>query len=334
MTNIGPKDWTSSGIVPCDDVQWPAISLYLGGGSAMGLRYMRLIRKTEVNLSHWMSKDAAKKAVNPLYSFSVEEAWGSDPIAIFLSEKHFGLIRLVAPVEDFQVVAKSFHVKPLLSQELERPSFFLALWQEDRVSLYLYRGNQLQLRWRSEIKLTPMELVLELDKKIQEHPSNEYSTGRVLVVDSRVSFRAAHRSAIYSHWDTAVEMDQPSIEQLMTVCTEESRRLSIQRRQRLVEKFAEKRALGQTSDSLAEIFHLLKTNQVEHLLIARDRQVWGQLDLKQERLRLQATQAGSQADDLLDDISEYAINKGGRVSALPFVEMPTDGYAAAILRSK
>ena len=97
------------------------------------------------------------------------------------------------------------------------------------------------------------------------------------------------------------------------------------------------RAYGQGKGEmdLANLARLAIAGRVRLLLTERDRRFWGTLDRgtgELELLREGGEDPGNHAVELLDELAELVIRRGGRALVLSEERMPTDTGAAAVLR--
>lgn len=96
---------------------------------------------------------------------------------------------------------------------------------------------------------------------------------------------------------------------------------------------------GQGETDLGQIARRTLMSQVRYLLIEQGRRIWGELDRNQGTIVLRAEdgeQDGPSAHkhaDLIDELAEFVISRGGEVFVLPTEKMPGDSGAAAILRT-
>lgn len=84
-------------------------------------------------------------------------------------------------------------------------------------------------------------------------------------------------------------------------------------------------------DEIRAIAQFAVQGRVGELLLAREARVWGTLDKASGELRLHGDQQQND-DDVLDDIAEAVLLRGGEVISFEQSKMPTKGPIAAILR--
>lgn len=100
---------------------------------------------------------------------------------------------------------------------------------------------------------------------------------------------------------------------------------------RLVEEFEQSKPRGLVGDHLGQIAFDAVSGRVMTLLVEADRQVPGHVDPMNGRIEF-GDLSHPQVDDLIDDLAELVLNKGGQVVVAPAERMPTDTGAAAIYR--
>lgn len=103
------------------------------------------------------------------------------------------------------------------------------------------------------------------------------------------------------------------------------------RMRELIEKFQTAQSRKKGSDDLAAIALEAIKGRVDTLLIDQNRHVPGRIDEASGRIEL-AHLEHPDIDDLLDDLGELVMKKGGQAIVLPSDRMPTPTGAAAIYR--
>ena len=100
---------------------------------------------------------------------------------------------------------------------------------------------------------------------------------------------------------------------------------------RLVEEFEQSKPRGMVGDHLGQIAFDAVSGRVMTLLVEADRQIPGHLDSLNGHIEFGDINH-PQVDDLIDDLAELVLNKGGQVVVVPADRMPTATGAAAIYR--
>jgi len=99
----------------------------------------------------------------------------------------------------------------------------------------------------------------------------------------------------------------------------------------LVERFEDARSKGRGADDLAQVTLAAAASRVESLLVETDRRIPGRLNPASGALTLSPLE-DPQVDDLLDDLAELVLSRGGQVVVVPAADMPTASGVAAIFR--
>jgi hypothetical protein len=99
----------------------------------------------------------------------------------------------------------------------------------------------------------------------------------------------------------------------------------------VIDEYEQAKPKGLASDELAEIASAAAFGRVMTLLVEADREIPGHLDSATGHIEF-ANLSDPQIDDLLDDLSEKVLEKGGQVVVIPAERMPTKEGAAAIYR--
>lgn len=99
---------------------------------------------------------------------------------------------------------------------------------------------------------------------------------------------------------------------------------------RLVAAFGEAKSKGLGADAPAQVAEAAATGRVATLLIEADRQIPGRISASGRIER--ADLADPEVDDLLDDLGERVLKKGGEVVIVPADRMPTSTGIAAVYR--
>jgi Bacterial archaeo-eukaryotic release factor family 3 len=99
----------------------------------------------------------------------------------------------------------------------------------------------------------------------------------------------------------------------------------------LVEEFGRAKSKGLGSDELGAVAEAAVIGRVATLLIDADRHVAGRIDEASGRIEY-SNLAHPEIDDLLDDLGELVVKKGGQIVVVPAERMPAGTGIAAIYR--
>jgi hypothetical protein len=99
----------------------------------------------------------------------------------------------------------------------------------------------------------------------------------------------------------------------------------------LVEEFRQAKPRGLVGDEVSQVASAAVSGRVEKLMVDADREIPGHVDSSTGHLEF-GDISHPQINDLLDDLAELVLNKGGQVVVVPQERMPTGTGAAAIYR--
>lgn len=345
----------------------PAISLYLAtdvkdkdGASKLRMNLHKLYMTAEALVLRSYDYPTGARLLQPLKKalsmIGLTRAKGG--IGIYHSEHFTGMVRLPTITSDLAVAADSFHLKPVLRCAQSRRSYYLLALRKNHADLLLVtvdgtkqieriaigsnqdrqlpnrRNNQwfmdgIKIRRQKDMKLN-ME---ELNRRLEIHLQSE----RLPLLLAG----AHHQQAAFRNACQYINLMERSVEgnvEHLDVDTLTHLSLNIMEYyfseldNRSVAAFLKAEASGLTITNLDEIAKAAARGQIQSLLVADDRQIWGHLDRDTGAIQVVEQRHQSATDDLLDDIAELTINKGGGVTILPSIAMPRNKLIAAVLR--
>jgi hypothetical protein len=269
--------------------------------------------------------------------------------ALFRNESSFRIISLPDQVEEQCFVADSFHVKPLLGWiQADEDMLVLAL---DKERATLYAGTRGQLRLVSEFEsLAPQgasggrdlkwsraevaELTLDwLEEQLSALPRGHRPRLYILGGRSSASLLAARLRYRFVDLSLAgMRLGEQSIADIWAIV---QRRHAEDTEKRLVAALkeiqrAEEAGVGRRN--LVEIATEAARGRVAKLLVAGDLQIFGKMDRASGRLRLTGSDVDHEDDDILDDLAQMVLAKGGKVHVVPAGSIPNTRPAFALLR--
>ena len=327
------------------------------------IRYKNLVKQLETTLStHYPNANAAS-LLAPFLALTHEAPFWThswDGLAVLGNAAGFRTIKLQRPVPAVATVATSFHLKPLLriQQSAERYQI-LAL---SRREIRLFDGNRDQLDEVALAPGVPANIKEALgDEHTEPHETVASYGGAALGshmrhtqgtkadeadIDEKRFFRAVDRAILEHHSRPAgVPLILAALTQYHTPFREVSHNPFLhahgieadpwalttaelcQRARKVIEpefrvrlkKHAEAygaahaRALG--SDDYQYAADAAAASRVDTLLVEADRLI-----------------PGPNGDDLLDDLAELVLQRGGHVVVVPAADMPTSTGLAATFR--
>ncbi len=140
----------------------------------------------------------------------------------------------------------------------------------------------------------------------------------------------SHRGLFAEGVDGAV--DDVGVDELEARTAEAVRRALNARDEALVEEFRSQLGGGLALDVLTRVAEAAVAGRVRRLLVADGRPLFGRVDRTTGEVTLHAGQTGPQDDDVLDDLAEIVLARGGEVIVFEPGRMPGEAAAVAMLR--
>lgn len=293
-----------------------------------------------------------------------------DGMAIFSAKGVFKAIKLQESVKELAMVADSFHTKPL-RQYLQSTDRYhvLGIGLKD---IQLFEGNRhslVKLELQADV---PETITQALGDELTEKQSSVDSAGIHYGQggkkdeednDTERFFRAVSKS-IYENYSKPtglplilaalpnhhnlfqkvnknpllladgidINPESVSIEKLAEMAWSIMEPEYLGKLDSLVEKFAQEKANGKGSDDMREIGVAAVEGKIETLIIEADRMIANKLTNQVTGNIQNRDLTNPKVDDLLDDLGELVMKKGGNVMVLPADKMPSETGLAAIFR--
>ncbi len=172
-----------------------------------------------------------------------------------------------------------------------------------------------------------------VDRAVTEHHSKPSGLPMILAAlpEHHHLFRKVSHNALLLDTGIDVNPDALSPDQLRQRAWAAVEPQYLAQQARWVDEFGAARAKGLGSDNLADVARAAAAGRVAMLLIEAERQLAGHLDDSSGRI-IAAELANPRIDDLLDDLGELVLKRGGRVHVLPADRMPGSAGLAATYR--
>lgn len=288
-----------------------------------------------------MSPEALIKFVAPLHNLIsdanlLRSIKGN--LGIFRSETSFRVIGLPVPVESSCVLATTFHVKPLLRwMQLDREFLLLGIGDD---SATLYHGSQSSFRTVDTILFTPQ---IYRSAKYQANIEwlsnwlmglNLDSSPRLFVAGRRdvtttflksCRYANVHPRAIWPSFEpNKINEICEAVRNLVRFEAEQSLRFSIL-------EFHDAENVQRTNNSLFQIAKAVVRGQVRKLIVADGISIFGTLDRNSGGIEIHPTHLDHKDDDLLDDLAQEVLARGGDVVVAPLEQIPKGRPILAIM---
>jgi len=174
----------------------------------------------------------------------------------------------------------------------------------------------------------------EVDRAVIEHHSKPSGLPLVLAAlpEYHAPFRALSHNAQLIDSGIAINPEALTTDELrLRVWQEVMEPAYVARLASLVERFSAARATKLSDDRLPQVAEAAAAGRVGTLLLEAQRLAPGRLDATTGALQPAAI-VDPDVDDMLDDLAELVMGKGGEVVIVPLERMPTTSGLAAIYR--
>ena len=303
----------------------------------------------------------SKICVSAVGKNSEIQPWKS--VAYFKSPSLEGYFPLAEIQEDLVVLANSYHLKPLFGLIQVKPRY--ALVNVDDTGVTFHTGTTLGISpprrferkhetvtWpaadgfssvhkrlvsieRSRLeKKNAVKFYREVDSKIRRIVNLD-DIPAILMGTSKVikSFIVANR--FRTSFIRTIDTDKASVpldlDYLHQLCLESLVTHDRSRALKGVFEFKHLRRFGCAIDTLGHVAKAANDGLVRSLLIRRGVNLWGKVTPHSATVQLGQTSEVAANDDILDDIGEMVLSRGGEVHLLNAREMPTQSPVAAVL---
>lgn len=339
---------------------------------AAPVRFRALVREAEALLAERFDARRVREFLAPLAGLAEAPdvfAPGPDGLAIFRADGLFESYRLRPAPPERAVVADSFHLKPLLRCLQDRHSWTLVALGSRRVALF--EGSERGIEPRPSPGLpvpaasggevggrggSPRggpraagsgkapgegdggrrEELLRFFRAVDAALREAVPGDLPVVVAGEASLfpllrEASAKPERYAEWVEGA-VDDVGPEELHSRTLPAAQRALSARDAAVVEEFLRQQDRGLAADVLTEVAAAAVNGRVRRLLVADGTPLFGRLDRTTGEVTLHAGQSGPQDDDVLDDLAEVVLARGGEVLVLEPRRMPHEAAAAAILR--
>lgn len=273
----------------------------------------------------------------PVRHLMGSKKWKATQVAtgIFVKKGFAGFMKIPFETKTLAVVARSFHVKPILKWlQREKPFFLLHL---DRDNATLFQGSMSHLKPLEKFKFNPsrsLDSALDLveksvHRKIQKSQQPLILSGEDVLTEN---YRDLCQYRLLIETSIPEVSPDPKLKELHQSCTLILEPYLEQIENSLVKKYWTAKARGGVSSNLHEIVALALAGQVKHLFINETMNVWGKIDYRKGTFTYSSQQLDSHDDDILDDLAELVLFHRGSATVLPGAKMPDSQAASAILR--
>lgn len=336
------------------------------------VRFRNLVRQAEALLAERYDAKRIRELIAPLAGLAEAVdvfTPGPEGLAAFRADGLLEAYRIWPPPPERAVVADSFHVKPLLRSLQDRDRYNVLALGSRHIALFDGSERGLVPRALPGLPATlaasgageaggrgvgrggarggpgkvpgegdgarreeTLRLLRAADAALREALPN--ATTILLAGPGSVlpAFReiCTHPALFPEGVEGAV--DDVGVDELHERVLPAARRALEARDARLVEDIRKAQDRGLAGDVLTAVAEAAVAGRVRRLVVAGGRTLFGRMDRVTGEVTLHAGQTGPQDDDVLDDLAETVLSRGGEVFVLDAAKMPHEAAAVAIYR--
>lgn len=173
-----------------------------------------------------------------------------------------------------------------------------------------------------------------VDKAVTEHVSQHSSLPLMLVClpEHQGIFRKIARNPHLVEQGVSIDPGALTVQQLSQRAWEAIEPVAAKRVQDMVARFKQEHGTGLSSDNLDLILPAVLQDRVDVLLVDADQRIAGRVNRDAQTITYLADFSAPDAEDVLDDVAEMVMRRGGQVMVVPSQYMPTGTGIAAIYR--
>ncbi len=311
--------------------------------SSKSIYFRKKLKEISMNLKSKIAPEIADRISNNLMKLNLGEIpkCHLKSLAIFGTESFAGFLPIDDLVHEGIYVSKSLHLKPIIKWVYNWNQYYVITISQK--SIKLLKADDFEIREIRKINYEEFDSVEE--NQFQKMPFIKFSFEKFHPVISKddypIIFAGVKENidlakkickdpdlSIYSllgnydhvsyadiHNESLKIIKQINFDQEIFVKTE------LHDQGNIIEK------------DLSQIIKYATRGQIHKLFVAKDKTLWGEIDKYTGEYELFFDQnLGAPEDDLLDDLAEIVLSKGGQISVLDQKEIPNRLEAIAILK--
>lgn len=172
------------------------------------------------------------------------------------------------------------------------------------------------------------------DKAVYEQVSKQSHLPLILVTLSEYQgeFRKISNNPMLIEQGLSIDPTALTVDQLREKTWEIMEPVAAKRVQDAVANFNQAHGTGLANADLERTLNAILDGRVETLLVDADKRVAGRINVQERQIELLEDFSAPDTEDILDDMAEMVLRRGGKVMVIPSSYMPTDSGLASIYR--
>jgi len=334
----------------------PMLSIYLSKENsavdvkALSGKWKESLTRAEFFLLKDYTKSFVHNFMEPLWSSHVYEVLESldKGLIVFFSSDSSWYLKVQSSINDLVVVADSFHIKPLIRIKNNESGFFLISMSSKAISVFLETNSHL---FRLDTYRNPMILSDTDTNKVKPEDHREFVMQSALEINKTLAAYKLpiilagvrdHLGHMRKYLDHSMILTESIVGNVERLKRDDIRQKCFEI---LTPYYYQKEEIA-----IAELDLAVKKNhaitfiediaisavygKIRKLFVMENKQLWGSLNKSTGEILISPRQTNSHDDDLLDDISQIVLNKGGEVIVLKNAHKLKGFIAAAVVTDK
>lgn len=308
------------------------LTIYINQPSEVSSILMEVRRVAGADLK----EDQIAELLSPVRYLLSSNKWQSSnqSVGIFVTKGFAGFMKIPFETKKLAVVSNSFHVKPLLKWMQREKPFFLLHLATDKATLFQGSINGINpVEEFNYKKSRSLDFALDLVEKAVHRTIQK--TNQPLILSGNSVFTETYKNlSTYKMLlqQTIIETALvPQLNGLHRTCVNVLQPYMEKIESSLIKRYWKAKEQGLVSSSLSDILSMALSGKIKHLFINESVNIWGMINYKEGTFTYSHQQLDAHDDDILDDLAELVMFKGGGVTVLPGERMPDSQMAAAIL---
>lgn len=231
--------------------------------------------------------------------------------------------------EDFPAAVEDTSISEHQPSTLNLSSYRLGAASRGGVAMFHGHGGR-----SDAIETQTLNYFREVDKAVMEQISKPSGLPLVLVTlaENQGEFRKLSRNNQLVENGISVDPTALKIEDLHQRCWEIIQPIANERSAAAIASFKQNFGTGLASDNPQEVLGAILDGRVDTLLVSADKRIAGRIQREARTIELLDDFNLPDAEDILDDLGEMTLRRGGSLWVLPNEFMPADTGLAAIYR--
>ena len=300
------------------------------------------LREVELTLKSQLNPKMAKILIDQLAKLNPTEVIKENKmsIAFFVSESFAGFIFVPFSVFDNVVVARSLHLKPIFSWIKSGDQFYLITLSSKLCRLV--KGDSFSFTEVSSVtlssidydKISKQKFISQAEEEFYQYVKNDNFPiiigGTTELIDL---YKRVNRDPDVLKERIVGNLDRSTFEDLHEDCLTILNTIRTNNDQAVLAHYQEMKYYGKVVEELNEITIAAIQGRIRNLMIASDRFLWGSLDKTTGKITSHINKnLAIPEDDILDDLAEIVIARGGAITLFKHHEMPSGSEAIALLK--